>query len=98
MNFVRTLAGLRNGCRLGPRTTFNEISSFIDAGTVYSNDPHLVEKLRSFKAGQLKVGASEPTIPLLILYILPKLLNAEFLKALAVALASALAEFAVHRN
>merc|ERR1712051_830481 len=39
----------------GPRTTFNEISSFIDAGTVYSNDPHLVEKLRSFKAGQLKM-------------------------------------------
>ena len=90
MNFVRTLAGLRNGCRLGPRTTFNEISSFIDAGTVYSNDPHLVEKLRSFKAGQLKVGASEATTPLLILYILlPKLLNAEFFKAIPLAVALA---------
>ena len=58
MNFVRTLAGVSYDCKLGPRRTFNEISSFIDAGTVYSNDPHVVEKLRSFKAGQLKVRAS----------------------------------------
>lgn len=57
MNFVRTLAGLQYDCRLGPRRSFNEISSFIDAGTVYSNDEHLVEQLRAFKGGQLKVSS-----------------------------------------
>ena len=46
MNFVRSEAGLRKNCRLGPREQFNEVSSVLDAGTVYSNDPELVEELR----------------------------------------------------
>ena len=51
MNFVRHEAGLRDGCRLGPREQFNEISSFLDAGSVYSNVPERQEFLRSFKHG-----------------------------------------------
>ena len=39
-------AGLRFNCRVGPREQFNEISSFLDAGTVYSNKPERQESLR----------------------------------------------------
>lgn len=46
MNFVRSQAGLRHNCRLGPREQFNEISSMLDAGTVYSNVPERLESLR----------------------------------------------------
>ena len=55
MNFVRTLAGLRYNCRLGARDSFNEISSLLDCGTVYSNEDETLEKLRSFKGGLLKM-------------------------------------------
>lgn len=55
MNFVRTISGLRYNCRLGPRASFNEISSIIDAGTVYSNSAETLEELRAFKGGLLKM-------------------------------------------
>ena len=55
MNFVRTISGLRYNCRLGPRQSFNEISSIIDAGTVYSNSAKTMEELRTFKGGIMKV-------------------------------------------
>jgi len=54
MNFVRSQAGLRFNCRVGPREQFNEISSFLDAGTVYSNKPERQESLRLYKKGLLK--------------------------------------------
>jgi len=54
MNFVRSQAGLRFNCRIGPREQFNEISSFLDAGTVYSNRPERLESLRLYKKGLLK--------------------------------------------
>ena len=56
MNFVRTISGLRYNCRLGPRQTFNEITSLIDAGTVYSSSASRLEDLRTFKGGLLKVN------------------------------------------
>ena len=61
MNFVRTISGLRYNCRLGPRQSFNEISSIIDAGTVYSNSAKTMEELRTFKGGLLKVSSSTGT-------------------------------------
>ena len=54
MNFVRSEAGLRSSCRLGPREQFNEISAAIDANTVYSNDPERLRSLRVLKKGLLK--------------------------------------------
>ena len=54
MNFVRAEAGLRHNCKLGPREQFNEISSVLDAGTVYSNSPEKLESLRLYKNGFLK--------------------------------------------
>ena len=35
--------------------SFNQISSLLDAGTVYSNDDEVQEELRAFKGGQLKM-------------------------------------------
>ncbi|CAB4055842.1 PXDN [Lepeophtheirus salmonis] len=55
MNFVRSQAGLRYNCRLGPRDTFNEVSSLLDAGTVYSNSDETLESLRLYKDGLLKM-------------------------------------------
>jgi len=54
MNFVRNQAGLRAGCSLGPREQFNEISSLLDAQTVYSNEAEKLESLRLYKNGFLK--------------------------------------------
>ena len=54
MNFVRAEAGLRHNCKIGPREQFNEISSVLDAGTVYSNSPEKLESLRLYKNGFLK--------------------------------------------
>eukprot|EP00095_Tigriopus_kingsejongensis_P001646 snap_masked-scaffold801_size95070-processed-gene-0.1 protein:Tk01646 transcript:snap_masked-scaffold801_size95070-processed-gene-0.1-mRNA-1 annotation:"hypothetical protein DAPPUDRAFT_224067" len=55
MNFVRSHAGLRFNCRLGPRESFNLVASFLDAGTTYSNSPHKLQELRSFEGGELKM-------------------------------------------
>ena len=46
MNFVRHMAGLKEECKLGPREQLNEISSYIDGGTIYSSNPEKQEKLR----------------------------------------------------
>lgn len=54
MHFVRSNAGLRPNCRLGPRETFNRITSVFDAGTVYSNDPETLAKIRTFKGGLMR--------------------------------------------
>eukprot|EP00088_Acartia_fossae_P020565 TRINITY_DN2211_c0_g1_i10.p1 TRINITY_DN2211_c0_g1~~TRINITY_DN2211_c0_g1_i10.p1 ORF type:complete len:747 (-),score=69.80 TRINITY_DN2211_c0_g1_i10:194-2434(-) len=54
MNFVRSRAGLRAGCKLGPREQFNQISSVIDANTVYSNEPETIRKLRTYVGGKMK--------------------------------------------
>lgn len=55
INFSRNEAGLRQNCRLGPRTAFNTISSYIDAGTVYSNSEKVSADVRLFKGGLLKM-------------------------------------------
>jgi len=54
MNFVRSNAGLRAECRLGPREQFNQITSVIDSGVVYSNVPETLRKLRTFEGGLMK--------------------------------------------
>ena len=54
MNFVRSNGGVRPGCRLGPRETFNRITSVLDGNVVYSNVPETLEELRSFEGGLMK--------------------------------------------
>ena len=38
--------GLRYNCRLGARNSFNQITSYLDAGTTYSNKPEVQHELR----------------------------------------------------
>ena len=54
MNFVRNEPGLRVNCHLGPREQVNEMSSFIDAGTIYSSSQEKIKSLRLYKRGLLK--------------------------------------------
>ncbi|XP_023337956.1 peroxidase [Eurytemora carolleeae] len=54
MHFIRSRAGLRPGCRLGPREQFNLVSATLDANTVYSNEEEVLRKLRTYSGGQMK--------------------------------------------
>jgi len=54
MEFVRSRSGLRSKCKLGPREQFNQVSSIIDANTVYSNDETTLRKLRTYEGGRMK--------------------------------------------
>ncbi|ODM90201.1 Chorion peroxidase, partial [Orchesella cincta] len=54
MSFTRSFAGVRPGCKLGPRTAFNTISSFLDANFLYGSNIELGKKLRSGKYGTLR--------------------------------------------
>lgn len=68
MHFVRSNAGLRPDCRLGPRETLNRITSVLDGNTVgrggdggedvlhqvYSNDPENLAKIRLYRGGRMR--------------------------------------------
>jgi len=54
MEFVRSRSGLRSKCKLGPREQFNQVSSVIDANTVYSNNQNTLRKLRAYEGGRMK--------------------------------------------
>lgn len=53
--FKRSLAGLRPGCTLGPRTQINTITSFIDASFVYGSSRSATGSLRASSGGQLQM-------------------------------------------
>lgn len=51
--FKRSLAGLRPGCSLGPRTQINTVTSFIDASFVYGSSRSMSVSLRRNNRGML---------------------------------------------
>lgn len=54
--FKRSLAGLRPGCSLGPRTQINTITSYLDGSFVYGSSASASRSLRAMGArGQLKM-------------------------------------------
>lgn len=57
MEFVRSAPAPT--CCLGPREQLNQVSSFIDGSVIYGADEELVEKLRSFENGTLKMFVTE---------------------------------------
>ncbi|OQV16359.1 Peroxidasin-like protein [Hypsibius exemplaris] len=68
MEFVRSLPGIRPGCRLGPREQMNQQTAFIDASQIYGVRPKEVKNLREFSQGRLKSRipfANNPTYTLL---------------------------------
>ncbi|CAG0890251.1 unnamed protein product [Darwinula stevensoni] len=55
MNFARSLPGPRYACKLGPRLSFNMITSVLDANWVYGSTKEVAKSLRSFQKGQMKM-------------------------------------------
>uniref|UniRef100_A0A8D8QM30 Peroxidasin homolog n=1 Tax=Cacopsylla melanoneura TaxID=428564 RepID=A0A8D8QM30_9HEMI len=55
INFLRSLAGVRENCKLGSRVQTNSLTSYIDANFVYGSSPALAAKLREHRGGCLKV-------------------------------------------
>lgn len=51
--FKRSLAGVRPGCTLGPRTQINTITSFIDVSFVYGSSRTMMNSLRHTERGLL---------------------------------------------
>ncbi|XP_068081797.1 peroxidase isoform X2 [Anabrus simplex] len=54
MNLLRSLAGVRDDCRLGPRVQMNSVTSFIDASFVYGSDARTADSLRLLRGGRLR--------------------------------------------
>lgn len=52
LEFVRSGAGQRAGCTLGPRTQMNRITSVLDANYVYGSSEEFANTLRSFSGGK----------------------------------------------
>ncbi|XP_069705642.1 peroxidase-like isoform X2 [Periplaneta americana] len=54
MNMLRSLAGVRDDCRLGPRVQTNTATAYIDGNFVYGPNVRLADELRLLKGGRLK--------------------------------------------
>ncbi|CAN7950242.1 unnamed protein product, partial [Ixodes pacificus] len=65
MEFSRSAPAAKPGCRLGPRDHINQITSFIDASTVYGSTPEETQMLRSFQKGMLRSSEVKGIKPLL---------------------------------
>ncbi|XP_055337618.1 peroxidase-like [Paramacrobiotus metropolitanus] len=63
MEFVRSLPGIRPGCRLGPREQINQLSAFIDGSQIYGTKDSTVNTIRLFSGGQLKSVTPFPNSP-----------------------------------
>lgn len=53
--FKRSLAGLRPGCSLGPRTQLNTITSYLDVSFVYGSSRSMMNSLRQSERGLLEM-------------------------------------------
>ncbi|EFX81607.1 hypothetical protein DAPPUDRAFT_317231 [Daphnia pulex] len=53
LEFVRSATGLKDKCKLGSRSTFNTVTSFLDASFVYGTAKETSHKLRTFRGGWL---------------------------------------------
>lgn len=53
--FVRSGSAVRTGCSLGPREQMNQVTSFIDASTIYGSTSQETSVLREWEGGRLKM-------------------------------------------
>ncbi|KAJ9601338.1 hypothetical protein L9F63_000476, partial [Diploptera punctata] len=58
MNMLRSLAGVRDDCRLGPRVQTNTATAYIDGNFLYGSNIRLADELRLLKGGRLKTLAA----------------------------------------
>lgn len=63
MEFVRSAPAAT--CYLGPREQMNQVTSFIDGSVIYGADVEVVNRLRSFVNGSLKMLITRYTTALL---------------------------------
>lgn len=54
MEYVRSSPTIRVGCTLGPREQINQVTSFLDASTVYGSSEEEAKSLRLFSDGLLR--------------------------------------------
>ncbi|KAH7642873.1 peroxidase-like [Dermatophagoides farinae] len=54
MDFVRSTAGVKPNCPLGPRHQINVVSSFLDADCIYGGAISTTKRIREFNGGRLK--------------------------------------------
>lgn len=54
LEFARSATGLKEQCKLGSRSTFNAVTSYIDANFVYGSDEETAASLRAFRGGLLR--------------------------------------------
>ncbi|XP_063244152.1 peroxidase-like [Bacillus rossius redtenbacheri] len=53
-NLLRSLAGVRDDCRLGPRAQTNAVTSYLDGSVVYGSSEKVADELRLLRGGQLR--------------------------------------------
>ncbi|RWS24268.1 chorion peroxidase-like protein, partial [Leptotrombidium deliense] len=54
MEYVRSCPAVKVGCVLGPREQINQVTSFVDASTIYGSSEEESYLLRLFEGGELK--------------------------------------------
>ncbi|KAB7497579.1 Chorion peroxidase [Armadillidium nasatum] len=54
MSVVRSVPGVREGCKFGPRAQINTVPSYIDGNWVYGSSLEVANRLRLHKGGLLK--------------------------------------------
>uniref|UniRef100_T1JD39 Chorion peroxidase n=1 Tax=Strigamia maritima TaxID=126957 RepID=T1JD39_STRMM len=54
IEFVRSAAGQRNGCTLGPRNQMNTLTGIIDANFIYGSSDNFAKSLRANKGGRMR--------------------------------------------
>lgn len=54
ISVVRSVPGVRYGCKLGPRSQINQITSYIDANWVYGSDHGHADRIRLYRGGLMK--------------------------------------------
>nr|CAD7573840.1 unnamed protein product [Timema californicum] len=54
MNLLRSLAGVSDDCRLGPRVQINTVTSYIDGSMVYGSNVKMADNLRLLQGGLMR--------------------------------------------
>ncbi|XP_014215502.1 peroxidase-like [Copidosoma floridanum] len=65
MEFVRSGAVPREDCEFGTREQLSQVTSYIDASTVYSSSARQGDTLRVFRGGLMQYGKLQPQRPFL---------------------------------
>lgn len=54
ISVTRSRQGIRYGCKLGPRSQINEVTSYLDGNWIYGSDPKNAKRIRLMRGGLMK--------------------------------------------